>query len=967
MSRSGKYFDQLESTFGKGTVTSGYRSQEEQDALVRRGATRATRSAHTYGDGYDFKSDFASSPQEFHDKLKAQGWEFTRVKHESGKGRNQGTGAHWHAEGVRRVGGPTTPNGTPVNASGPGNGVVNPRAYLDGLQSELAPESKASQNVTQNASAIFGSDGEMKTREAAVETQLQAQSAGIDVLDQATQALQTTQIGEMTQKVADTQAVSNEINRGIQELKTSVKPVFEARGRIADQLDKLNSMNPIERGIRGIFDLNYDRKFLEQQLSHYDQTLNSRAQDFNYINNLHNAALTEIDRRYNTSTAFGALMVDHAKDDLGIVGLRLQQTAGELQSLENSIQNESQLISAKAIAREDLIGRLDSPTVMSLANQAKQSGGVVQFNGVEFSYHELRTRLETDESRALNQEAVRMAIANNRMDLAEGYANNIARSLTREQTEAAIANGGVWNGVQLPQDTLTATLQNHLQRGAMIAQTATQNMPASSALQVASQSLHQITGLYNRSKTMFGDQANTEASAIMNNGSELTRRLIEATKSGQPPEVITALTAQIAANSQAMNALTEKSILTHVGGDAKAAAYMKGFVYGTPMSQGTAVEAITYFAIKGNMPEGMVTSPEAKQIFGMAQSLVNNLQGTRDPRTGKAYTVAGLQTAVAAELGKNAPKAVGQARFNSLYSDLPAVAARVQHPFGRIKPADWQKVTGNAKVSAATAMARQLDTTPQTVLKMVQTGKPYDASPEAKELFTKFTSQAGTFRALEMQETAEGLDDLPQATAGRRNSSVMVDFLNSAQLHNAASAYTAGRGANSMADYMVNPLADGALETRLQQTGQEMQQVQSQMHAAQRQAARNQPYGMLYKPENRSQVILASIPGIGPDGVRSLMPSIQKILQMPTVRDARESAGSTINARMVAEDAAILNGLASMKLEDPQAETYRKVAVRGWQEHSTRTMGMAESILHTFNATLDSNDPIGIVPNAWGQ
>lgn len=81
-----------------GRPTSGYRSQAEQDALVRRGVTRATRSSHTYANGQDFVPDVPQSEwPRIKAELEATG-RFRRVIIETGRGRNQGTGAHIHLE-----------------------------------------------------------------------------------------------------------------------------------------------------------------------------------------------------------------------------------------------------------------------------------------------------------------------------------------------------------------------------------------------------------------------------------------------------------------------------------------------------------------------------------------------------------------------------------------------------------------------------------------------------------------------------------------------------------------------------------------------------------------------------------------------------------------------------------------------------------------------------------------------------
>src|SRR3546814_1230929 len=84
-------------------ITSGYRSQAEQNALVKQGVTSAKRSSHTYNNGFDLSIGSAKSEEEIRKRLGARGINVTKVIRETGQGRNQGTGPHWHIE----IDGPT--------------------------------------------------------------------------------------------------------------------------------------------------------------------------------------------------------------------------------------------------------------------------------------------------------------------------------------------------------------------------------------------------------------------------------------------------------------------------------------------------------------------------------------------------------------------------------------------------------------------------------------------------------------------------------------------------------------------------------------------------------------------------------------------------------------------------------------------------------------------------------------------
>jgi hypothetical protein len=824
-------------------------------------------------------------------------------------------------------------NATRYNNTQGGAGVADPNVFLETLQSNLAPEVAASGGVRTTADAIFGSDGALKTRGAKVEQALTQQGDQIEILQQVTDVAQALQVESMTRKIEETRAISDEIVEGTNALKRQVRPVFEARTRIADQLDAVNTMNPLERGIRGLFDLNYDQNYLKKQLQNYDTTLQMRANDFDYINKLHETAMTEIERRYQMENALPGLAVKQTEEDLGIVGMRIQQTAGMLGSLRDMISGETQLIQAKNLAREDTLSRLDGPTVMTLMTQAQQGNGVVSFGGVEFSYNELRDRLERDEDQELNREAHRMSIASGQMEMAEKFANNLARSLTRQQAEAAIANGGMYNGIQLPQDTLQQVYKNHIETANIQAETMKNTMPQAVAFRVAADEVNRITAIHNRTKGMFGGAGIPGAKTYLQNGADMIQRLITATEQGAPPEVITALTQQIAANSKEMDTALDKALIQQSGGNKEQAGYLKAFVMGTPLDSAASIQAITYFATKGARPDGIAMTPESKAIFQQAERLVQ--QAREDD---EKIPLDRLRQKVAAELGDYAAKAVGQARFEKVTQDIPRVAKLTGSKLAGLDSNQWRRIQTTASSEAAGVVASQIGITKQQFLKMQQTGKPLDNSENSKGIFKKYQESVATYNNLEMQLTIEGLDDIPQLQPGRRNSTLLIDLLNSPKTAEVVKQYEAGTGSASFGDYIVNPISQGAANSMIQQYGRELQTVQADLTQTTRAAARQTAASYGRDPYRRSLTILSGIDGIGQSGSKALAPFIKQVTDQ-VAADTNYQFGDTMNSMMVRQDEAVLQALSRAKFEDPAMETYRKLAVKNWKVISTQADG----------------------------
>lgn len=86
----------LEKQFPGIRVTSKRRTRAEQDALVRAGKTRARNSQHVDGTALDIVLPSGVNPAQVRSYLSGIGVEPGEFINESGRGRNQGTGAHLH-------------------------------------------------------------------------------------------------------------------------------------------------------------------------------------------------------------------------------------------------------------------------------------------------------------------------------------------------------------------------------------------------------------------------------------------------------------------------------------------------------------------------------------------------------------------------------------------------------------------------------------------------------------------------------------------------------------------------------------------------------------------------------------------------------------------------------------------------------------------------------------------------------
>jgi hypothetical protein len=205
---------------------------------------------------------------------------------------------------------------------------------------------------------------------------------------------------------------------------------------------------------------------------------------------------------------------------------------------------------------------------------------------------------------------------------------------------------------------------------------------------------------------------------------------------------------------------------------------MQSFVYGTELSQGTAAEAMTYFALKGNLPAGLSLTPEARQVFGKAQKLVE--QHRADRVGGKQISESCIAGNCDSRTGtQSAPQDHGSSASRQTIQRLPGVAQQTGHPFGKFPEQRWAEIRAESQSTGAEAVAHELNTTPGNVLQMLRTGKPLSNDEAGKTLFAATQKAASKFNGVEMQTMVRLLDAEPAIQPGRRNSSVMSDFIGS--------------------------------------------------------------------------------------------------------------------------------------------------------------------------------------------
>jgi len=838
--------------------------------------------------------------------------------------------------------------GRQVSGSNRGN---DPSRFLEGLESSLGPEQAASQNVRVNGSKTFGSDEELSRRQANVEDATNRQMEGIQTLGDVMDATQLATREALTRQVESTRAVNDEMSRGTQALKEKVAPVFRARQEIADQLDRINEMNPLERGIRGIFDLNYNQDHLTERLDAYDRTLAARSQDYEYLQALQTDAISQFNTRYSTEVAIPSLLQQQASEDLTLLGQALSTTSTQLGNLQGEIAMESQMVRAKAAMREDLMTELDLPTRVRLVQEAEANGGIVNYEGVELTYAGLRRSVENSEQRAAQLESYRNAAVLGRMEYADRFATEVIRGMSRKEIEDAIANDGKVGDTQLPMDRLTSYLRQAIERDATmanveVARNRTLNIQRSAGAVVQ----QQVTAL--RRMIDMGSGAGLQtASGIMNNSTASLRKLQNAIETGQPPETIQAYAMELQESTAAFDQEIQRRAAALSGGNKDSEGFIYNYLKGERLTPGAAMDAVIHFGIRGSLPEGLAANPTARGVFSRVSQLAAEIRED-EPK----ISAARLRERISATLAEEIPNLVAGDRFNTIYQNLPEVASEIDHPFKNMPMSRWATIRAAASEHAINAMAGQYQIDYNEMKSMMDNQRPFDSSEKAREVFEKFSTTGGQqFNALEMTNLVMRLDREPAVAPGTSNSELLEDLFNDPRLAVSGSRqFERHLGANSFADYVMNPIARGALGGRVGDQADFLRQGQQSHYASQRQITNNPQLSLVGRPEVRIPSTMAAIEGVGLDGARRMLPYVNEFVESG-------QAGVTFSVdsitMMQRQDTAFVEYLSRLQIEDPAIDSYRKKIVAGMPEAATRSLGFIDSVGRVAGELLNLTPP----------
>lgn len=769
----------------------------------------------------------------------------------------------------------------------------------------------------------------------AADTAIGRAQAADDILTQATAAIKAKQdtIAQVTtQRIEAKKEINKDLIGQLDQTSQQLKPLFNQRKAIADRQEELQRMNPLVRGIRGLFDSSYD----DDHLDALDRTIAGRIratadvfdQQQRSIDNM-NALL---DENASGEVNLAKLAIDSNSEDIRLSALSVQSAQEVLRTMASGVQAGETLIRAQMVARADTMATLTDSQLGSYIGQAAKNGGEVTVNGTPLRIQELKEIQMARTERNLSFESKMLAIQGQRMDLARQHEINFVRKMTKPEVLAAIKSNGAFGKQVLPMDLLQNQLQTLQGTEDSLVTEMARTGGAKSAAAIARLNQETIQQTNQRALELFGQIPqglnrlnNFQASQFANINGELqgaagtgTSHLVASSKS---KEMIGMYETRV----KAVDAEAKR----WAGGDKDLYAVASAYLTGNELSSQSAVKGLIKMARTG-APKGTRLTGAAKAAFDAARQTVANFEN-REAKANNAQDVkkflmseAGKQsmTEKQLELEKLVGAAVSRAYNGSVYKDMttraPEYAKTIPGRDGKPHPASKIPVDTIARAEAVAKVAAR-----------ERFGN--DIPPE----------KLGEAKAFELQEMLNVID----REAGSGAADQYVDLLNDRRYQETASTVSQRTQQVGFMDYVAGRAGPDSMGENVSKYGSQLRianEARKRESSIETSTAAARFRG---QPLRRMETILSGVPGINAQERAALVNAVKDMVASDALSQgggALPEYGSTVTRRVNDQiDAAITSG----KFQNPQLERVRQIAAKNWEENSRTTDSIIDSFL----------------------
>lgn len=709
--------------------------------------------------------------------------------------------------------------------------------------------------------------------------------------------------------VAEKAGIADQMKADAMRLAEAAKPGWERREALGNQLLKVNRMNPLEQGLRSIFDPNYDRQALRAEIRGEEEGLRVLDQVFSERQK-HGQTLAAIATgRYGDQEALVNLLNQNGGEDVRLALQSFSLASQETDTLLSGLRADGALMQARAAARNDVLSGLTVGQINSGLAQAQASqDGTVTIQGIPIRAGELQEVQARAQQQSLQIANTKIAIQQGNLEIADANKKAVVATMNESDIQSAIAADGVFNGVQFDVTELAGRLQSLGQaKGVVAGQQAMESAPGiASSLwtQVASTQDIQAARFTALFGTVPGDMT-AFAQTINAQATQYRQGYEQAKKLGVENEFVAQQLPQLQKLIEQQQGIVDKVVSRWAGNNTDLKALGSAWMTGQPVNAETAVKGLIHFARNGIPAGTKFTGPAAQMLRIIKEELAVSTASAKGVAKGSMSMedlVKGSGKESEKELIQRVQQRLG-AEYNGtmgleLYHSIPAVARDMKAPFSRVSPQQWEDATTYGDARGAESVASQLDMSApdfETMLKQGPQGSLWlERARGLQGSEASFSFWEDSLTVAQMHSTMAHLDShasapgfVPSYELRRVTSS--PNFMNNASRGEKSSANGTFGGflANAAggSNFLQNAEAQGSQWSRAYQS--------YNRQVADRKVS--QITSMNSDPVARADYILKAIPGLAPVQEQLLLGQIKRIAQAAALKP---STGRSVHANM---------------------------------------------------------------------
>lgn len=816
-------------------------------------------------------------------------------------------------------------------------------------------------------------------REGYVETANRAGAAD-DVLNQTIAALQgpggiqEQQVEALAGRNERMDNLLNESAMRTTETMQRMQPLFQQKRAVVDQRRKLDQMNPLERGIRSLFDGNYDRQHLAEVEQGIDAELQLNGDEYKAILSMQDTLLGIVQKSYEGQNALLNLEGEHLSQNLELAGKSLA-AASTMWDVTIKGLNVDQGQRAAQIQLSDQVLSQMTPGQMETAhNQAKASpDGTVTINGATFTEGTLLEARQRTGQQQLQLDQLRVNSELQNVALIEKSQDDLIGNMTTSQIRNAIQNGGEYNGVKLPLAKLNQGLQASVQgdelrvglSGMDNARRNLQDMARSigQSTQISGYRIAQLTGTQSKELNNLVMQQSAEFGQIQ-------QQVRAANATGDGDRMATQFMPRLREMAAQRQQLIDGIATQWAGGNKDLKPLASAFLSGAPLNGESSARGLIAMVRGGQNFAN--ASPQAKAAIDAARALV--AQADAAPQTtpgqsvealfGKAPNAKEKESQLLRDVVKKIGDVYSSTQFDTTIRAAPQIAKQFGHIGQNLNPETLSDAITVGDEQGYNRVAGDLGITAADAKTLFAGGAGSDKIwAKANKQGLSLEQWGSRLTTQQQMATTQYMDQHHPKVGQWSAGTVLANLLGHPRFADIAGQQAAGAAQSTFGDFVVGTAGSANQAANVAQYGKQMRDA----YTLHRQSARTNQLNNLNSygadADRRFYTILHALPGVNSPEAGRMWAEVQKIVKNPEWREQNTSSLDVIaNAARNPSDfvfsgaAATVNNLqyeeyklalGQAKFNDPNLERARRLALSKWGEYE-RVSDDAISALNTF-------------------